>query len=151
MSAMKRTSLALLLLSLLLAGIAHAQDNDDYDSVAALSFVVLKDYNGKPVRNASVVLHPVSKKGKQERGGIELKADADGKCYFDGIPYGKLRIQVLATGFQTFGQDYEINQPKLTITVKMQRPQGQYSIYTDKQNDPKKDETPPNDGAKPKP
>jgi hypothetical protein len=151
MSAMKRTSLALLVLSLLLAGIAHAQDNDGYDSVAALSFVVLKDYNGKPVRNASVVLHPVSKKGKQERGGIELKADADGKCYFDGIPYGKLRIQVLATGFQTFGQDYEINQPKLTITVKMQRPQGQYSIYTDKQNDTKKDETPPNDGAKPKP
>jgi len=151
MTAMKRTSLALLLLSLLLAGIAQAQDNDDYDSVAALSFVVLKDYNGKPVRNASVVLHPVSKKGKQERGGIELKADADGKCYFDGIPYGKLRIQVLATGLQTFGQDYDINQPKMTITVKMQRPQGQYSIYTDKQNDTKKDETPPADGsAKPK-
>ncbi len=141
----------MLLVSLLLAGVAHAQDNDDYDTVAALSFVVLKEDNGKPVRNASVVLHPVSKKGKQERGGIELKADADGKCYFDGIPYGKLRIQVLANGLQTFGQDYDINQPKMTITVKMLRPQGQYSIYTDKQNDTKKDETPPADGsAKPK-
>ena len=108
--------------------------------MAAVHFVVLKDYNGKPVRNASVVLHPVNKKGKQERGGMELKADADGKCYFDGIPYGKLRIQVLATGLQTFGQDYDINQPKMTITVKMQRPQGQYSIYTDKkQNDTKSD------------
>lgn len=148
---MNRTALTLLLVSLLLAGVAHAQDNDDYDTVAALSFVVLKEDNGKPVRNASVVLHPVSKKGKQERGGIELKADADGKCYFDGIPYGKLRIQVLANGLQTFGQDYDINQPKMTITVKMLRPQGQYSIYTDKQNDTKKDETPPADGsAKPK-
>jgi hypothetical protein len=44
----------------------------------------------------------------------------------------------------------------MTITVKMQRPQGQYSIYTDKQNDTKKDdekkdETPPaDDSAKPK-
>jgi hypothetical protein len=147
---MKRTSLTLLLLSLLLAGVGRAQD-DDYNTVAALSFVVLKEDNGKPVRNASVVLHPVSKKGKQERGGIELKADTDGKCYFDGIPYGKLRIQVLASGLQTFGQDYDINQPKMTITVKMLRPQGQYSIYTDKQNDTKKDETPPaTDGAKPK-
>jgi hypothetical protein len=129
---------------------ARAQD-DDYDSVAALSFVVLKDDNGKPIRNASVVLHPVSKKGKQEKGGLELKADANGKCYFDGIPYGKLRIQVLATGFQTFGQDYDINQPKLTITVKMLRPQGQYSIYTDQRNDTKKDDAPPaNDSGKPK-
>jgi len=149
---MKKISVVLISgMVLALAAVVLAQD-DDYDSVAALSFVVLKDYNGKPVRNASVVLHPVNKKGKQERGGIELKADADGKCYFDGIPYGKLRIQVLATGFQTFGQDYEINQPKLTITVKMQRPQGQYSIYTDKQNDTKKDDAPPpNDGTKPKP
>src|SRR5664279_2118586 len=134
MAAMKKTCLALLILPLLFGGIAHAQDNDDSDSAAALSFVVLKDYNGK-----------------QEKGGIELKADAEGKCYFDGIPYGRLRVQVLATGFQTFGQDYNIDQPKLTIIVKMQRPQGQYSIYTDKQNDEKKDEAPPSDGsAKPK-
>jgi hypothetical protein len=148
---MKKTSVVLIAAMLLaVAGAALGQD-DDYDRVAALSFVVLKDYNGKPVRNASVVLHPVNKKGKQEKGGLELKADADGKCYFDGIPYGKLRVQVLATGFQTFGQDYDINQPKLTITVKMQRPQGQYSIYTDQQGDKKDDKTPPaDDSAKPK-
>jgi hypothetical protein len=135
---------------------------DDNDTVAALSFVVLKDYNGKPIRNASVVLHQVNKKGKQEKGDLELKADADGKCYFDGVPYGTLRVQVLAPGFQTFGQDYDIDRPKLTITVKMLRPQGQYSIYTDKQNDTdkqddtkkddtKKDDTAPANGsAKPK-
>lgn len=132
---MKKISIVLFVGIWLALGIgALAQDDDDS---AALSFLVLKEYNGKPVRNASVVLHPVNKKGKQEKGGIELKADADGKCYFDGIPYGKLRVQVLATGFQTFGQDYEINQPKLTITVKMQRPQGQYSIYSDQQGDTK--------------
>ena len=32
------------------------------DPAAALSFVVLKDDNGKPVRNAAVVLHPVNTK-----------------------------------------------------------------------------------------
>ena len=127
-------------------GLAVAQDDDE---TAAISFLVLKDDNGKPVRNAAVVMHPVNKKGKQESGGTELKTDENGKCYFDGIPYGPLRVQVLAPGFQTFGQDYEINHPKLALTVKLKRPQGQYSIYTDKQNNEKKD-APPADESKPK-
>jgi hypothetical protein len=142
---MKRVSAVLIGVVLMgLAVVALAQD-DDYESAAAIHFVVLKDDNGKPVRNASVVLHPVNKKGKQEKGGLELKADGEGKCYFDGVPYGKLRIQVLANGLQTFGQDYDINKPQLTITVRMLRPQGQYSIYTDKQNDEKKGATPADD------
>ena len=104
-----------------------------------LRFVVVRDYNGKPVRNAAVVLHPVSRKGKQARGGLELKTDNDGKTNIDGIPYGPLRVQVLAPGFQTFGEDYEINKPELEITVKLKRPGGQYSIY-DSTADAKKTE-----------
>ena len=38
---------------------------------------------------------------------------------------------MLATGFQTYGQDYEINQPTTDLTIKMERPAGQYSIYED--------------------
>ena len=52
---------------------------------ALLRFVVLRDYNGKPVRNAGVVMHPVNKSGKQSRGGFELKTDAEGKASFDGV------------------------------------------------------------------
>jgi len=109
------------------------------DKASDLKFLVIKDYNGKPVRNASVILHPVRKDGKQDRGGFQLKTDQDGKTSFEGVPYGKLRVQVLARGFQTFGEDYEINQPTTEITVKLKQPTGQYSIYEDKQND-KKDE-----------
>src|ERR1700682_1431211 len=101
----------------------------DEGALAGLRFVVVRDYNGKPVRNAAVVLHPVNRKGKQSRGGLELKTDNDGKTNIDGIPYGPLRVQVLAPGFQTFGEDYEINKPELEITVKLKRPGGQYSIY----------------------
>lgn len=117
------------------------------DETAVLNFLVIRDYNGKPVRNASVVMHPVKKDGKQARGGFELKADADGKASFDGVPYGKLRVQVLAAGFQTFGQDYDINQPEMEITVKLKRPQGQYSIY-ENQNE-KKDERKQPEAQKP--
>lgn len=96
-----------------------------------LRFLVIRDYNGKPVRNASVVLHPVTE-GKQDKGGFQLKTDAEGKTGYEGVPYGTLRIQVLAQGFQTFGQDYEINQPETEITIKLKRPGGQYSVYDDK-------------------
>src|SRR5229473_2654856 len=99
------------------------------EPLATINFVVVRDENGKPIRNAAVVLHPVDDHGKQERGGLELKTDAEGKTGYDGVPYGKLRIQVLAHGFQTYGDDYEVNEPSMDITVKMKRPAGQYSIY----------------------
>jgi hypothetical protein len=144
---MKKFAFALVALTMvMLVGAALAQDDED---LARLDFLVVKDYNGEPIRNASVVMHPVNKHGKQESGGIELKANEDGKCSFDGIPYGKLRVQVLAHGFQTFGQDYEIEQPRMAITIKLKRPQQQYSIYRDQQND-KKDAPPAEGSAKPK-
>lgn len=142
---MKKLVLAMFLALLLLPGSAGAQDDD---SVAAMSFVILRDNNGKPVRNASVVLHSVNKHGKQAKGGLELKADADGKCSYDGVPYGMVRVQVLAPGFQTYGQDYDVDKPTIALTIKLKRPEEQYSIYGDQQND-KKDATPPA-GAKPK-
>jgi hypothetical protein len=119
---------------------SRAQDDEDS---ALLNFLVLKDDNGKPVRNAAVVMHPVNKKGKQERGGQEIKTDAEGKASFDGVPYGKLRIQVLADGFQTYGGDYDINKPNMNITVKMKRPGEQYSIYDEHAGDKKDDNKPP--------
>ena len=130
-----RTLLLALVVSGVLLGMGLAED----EPTAALNFVVVRDYNGKPVRNAAVVMHPVDKKGRQEKGGLELKTNEEGKTSFDGVPYGTLRVQVLARGFQTFGQDYDINQPEMQITIKLKRPQGQYSIYDDHPNDKKED------------
>jgi hypothetical protein len=131
------------LLAALLTGVVAQGAAQDEDQLATLKFLVVKDYNGKPIRNASVVLHPVAKSGKQERGGIELKCDADGKASYDAVPYGKLRIQVLTPGFQTFGEDYVVDKPEMEIVVKLKRPVGQYSIYTDHQNNKKEDAPPP--------
>jgi hypothetical protein len=113
-----------------MTGLAWAQNDQPTEGpMSNLLFVVLKDYNGKPVRNAAVVLHPVNRKGKQAMGGLELKTDNDGRTNIDGIPYGPLRVQVLAPGFQTFGEDYEIDKPEMLIKVKLKRPGGQYSSY----------------------
>jgi len=149
-------TLACLLLIFGLLGTVSAQKDKDDEPTAILNFIILKEDNGKPVRNAAVIMHPVNTHGKQGRGGLELKTDAEGKTSFDGIPYGKLRVQVLASGFQTFGEDYEVNQGKMEFTVKLKRPQGQYSIYDDHPSDKKaekekKDEKapPPDPNTKP--
>jgi hypothetical protein len=112
---------------LLLLGWAAAGDKPQ--QTANLRVVVLKAYNGKPIRNASVVLHQVDERGRQGHGGLELKTDSEGKASYAGIPYGKLRIQVIVHGFQTYGEDHDINQPEQEFVIKLKRPQEQYSIY----------------------
>ncbi len=126
-----------------LIGSAGAQDDDG--PMSDLRFVVVRDYNGKPVRNAAVVLHPVNRKGKQSRGGLELKTDGEGRTNIDGIPYGPLRVQVLAQGFQTFGEDYKIDKAEMEITVKLKRPGGQYSIYENHGDAKKADDKKPSE------
>lgn len=127
---MKRLTLMVVLVALL-AGMVLAGDKKDKkdEKIGDIHVTIVKNDNGKPVRNASVVLHPVDNKGKQEAGGLQLKTDAEGKADYNGVPYGKLRIQVIATGFQTFGQDYDINRQEQQITIKLQRPKDQYTIY----------------------
>ncbi len=122
---------------------ASAQDKakkSDPEGSSNLKISIVKATNGKPIRNASVILHPVNKDGKQDKGGLNLKTDSEGKTGFDAAPYGKLRIQVIARGFQTYGEDFDINQPEQEIVIKMKPPAQQYSIYgeTGKESTPNK-------------
>ena len=88
-----------------------------------ITVTVLKASNGKPLENASVVFHPL-KNGKDE-GNMELKTNEDGKVTIDVIPVGDgLRLQVLATGYQTYGNDYELPADTKDIEVKLSRPEG---------------------------
>ena len=134
-------SAVVIVLGVGMIGLAVAQDDDG--PMSDLRFVVVRDYNGKPVRNAAVVLHPVNRKGKQSRGGLELKTDGEGRTNIDGIPYGPLRVQVLAQGFQTFGEDYKIDKAEIEITVKLKRPGGQYSVYENHGDEKKPDDQKP--------
>jgi len=118
-----------------MVGLAWTQD--DEGPTSRLRFVVVRDSDGKPVRDAAVVLHPVKRKGKQAQGEMDLKTDAEGRTSVDGIPYGPLRVQVLAPHFQSFGEDYEINKAEMEITVKLKRPGGQYSVYENHGDDKK--------------
>jgi len=121
------TRIAVLLVVVpIVAACLWAQSDDG--PMSSLKIVVVRDSDGKPLRSAQVVLHLINRKGKSQ-GEMDLKTDVDGRASADAIPFGTVELQVIAKGFQTFGQDYEIKQPEMEITIKMKRPAGQYSTY----------------------
>jgi len=95
---------------------------------ARIEITVLKDVNGKPIENAAVVFHPMV--GEKDEGNMELKTNEDGKTIIDVLPMGDtVRLQVIAHGYQTFGEDYKIDKSDIAIEIRMLRPGAQYSIY----------------------
>src|ERR1700722_4732788 len=93
-----------------------------------IEVVVSKKFNGKPIMNAAVVFDSTLN-GKEE-GNLEVKTDPDGKAIIDVIPTGsKVRVQVIAPGFATFAEEYEVAEATKEISVSMIRPREQVSSY----------------------
>src|ERR1700678_2993978 len=76
--------------------------------------LILKDSNQKPIANAAVVFHSI-KDGKDE-GNLEVKTNEEGKAAIDVIPTGSsVDIQVIADGFATFANTYQVNEASRAI------------------------------------
>jgi hypothetical protein len=127
-----------------LCAAAHSQDDSSlhrgrkYKAPPATSHievVVLRGYNGKPIENAAVIFHSV--KGDQDEGNLEVKTNEAGKAMIDVIPTGsKVQVQIIADGFATYADDYQVDETDRTITVKMLRPRAQVSTYVDNMGKP---------------
>jgi hypothetical protein len=123
--------------ALLLAGIpllgADQRNGRKYTpppATATIKVTVLRSTTGKPIPNAAVVFHPME--GDKDKGALELKSNEDGMVTIDVIPIGDtVRLQVIADGWKTFGDDYKIDTDSKEIVVKMKRPSEQYSLYGD--------------------
>ena len=97
-----------------------------------IEVTVLKKFNGKPISNAAVIFD-ATLDGK-DQGNLEVKTDPDGKATIDVIPTGSnVRVQVIATGFATYAEDYLVTESSREITVSMVHPQEQLSSYQDNQ------------------
>ncbi len=102
---------------------------------------ILRKSDGKPVENAAVVFQMVGDKGN-----MELKTNEDGKTMIDVLPTGSsVLVQVIAKGFQTYGGEYTLDKPQMSIEVKLRRPGQQYSTY---EQHPQEAEAQPSDGKK---
>jgi hypothetical protein len=95
---------------------------------ARIEVTVVRDASGKPVENAAVVFHPIE--GDHDKGVMELKTNEEGKTVIDVIPVGDtVRMQIIARGFQTTGEDFKVDKEEIKLVVRLRRPGQQYSIY----------------------
>lgn len=159
----------LIVASLLAAGLSSLSVSQTQDTAkrgrkykappptAHFEVTVTRATNGKPVENASVIFHPLA--DGRDNGNMELKTNDEGKAVIDLLEIGSnVRLQIIAPGFQTYGEDYKVDKDNVAVAVKLQRPSSQYSIYkkgegitpdksadksTDKSTDKSKDATAP--------
>jgi hypothetical protein len=119
----------------LVAGTAQGQDSRGRKYKAPpetshIEVLVLRDGNQKPIPNAAVVFHS-SRDGKDE-GNLEMKTDSEGKAIIDVIPTGSsVDVQVIANGFATFAETYQVNEASRAIEIRMMKPRAQVSTYVD--------------------
>ncbi len=100
--------------------------------MAQVEVTVLRGESGKPLKNVAVVFHPTH--DGVDDGNMELKTNEQGKASLNIVPIGsKILVQVIASGYRTFGAEYDVPTDKKEITVKLLPPTQQYSTYAKNQ------------------
>ena len=99
--------------------------------------IVVTTKSGRPIDRADVVVRfggrSVVKLGKMVRTTWEMRSSQEGVAEIPDMPKGKVRIQVIAKGYQTFGDTFDVSEDERTIEIKLNPPQKQYSSH-DKEN-----------------
>ncbi len=95
--------------------------------------MTVKSESGRPIDHAEVVVrfvrgHAVFKL-KALRTTYELRTNQDGEAKVPEIPQGEIRIQVIAKGYQTFGQIFDVTEEEKNIDITLNPPQQQYSSH----------------------
>jgi len=87
--------------------------------------VQVTDAKDRPIPRASITLVFVSgtKLGiKDVKREWNLRTSSKGLAELPEIPSGKVRLTVIASGYQTYGDEFEISGKELTHAVKLERP-----------------------------
>ena len=96
--------------------------------------ITVTNLNGKPIDRASVIVRfvkgrSVSKLGKKMITSWQTRTNQEGWTKVPELPQGTVLIQVIANGYQTFGQQYEIDEEDKSIQIKLNPPQPQHSVH----------------------
>ncbi len=96
--------------------------------------IEVKTINDTPIERASVIVawageRSALKLGKRARLRWETRTNQEGLASIPLLPQGKILVQVIAKGFQTFGKTFEAAEDEKTIEVVLNPPQPQYSAH----------------------
>ncbi len=96
--------------------------------------ISVKSPGGKPVEGASVIVkfvkgHSAVKLGKKIRKEWELRTNQEGLAKIPPIPQGTILVQIIAKNYQTFGQNFDVDEEQKTLDIRLNPPQPQYSAH----------------------
>ena len=95
--------------------------------------IVVTTQSGRPIDRADVIVRfggrSLVKLGKMVRTTWEMRSSQEGVAEIPDMPKGKIRIQVIAKGYQTFGDTFDVAEDERTIEIKLNPPQKQYSSH----------------------
>jgi hypothetical protein len=128
----KNIVMVLASLILLFAVAGRGQDNaadpkgksDSASNTVRLTIVVTGGDDKQPVDSASVYVRYVQERkyAKDKKIEMNLKTNTSGVCHVPEIPRGKFMIQVIADGWKTYGEYFDVNQSEQTINIALVRP-----------------------------
>jgi hypothetical protein len=110
------------------AGKPKKEKKDKDDAPAAIASWLLVEVIGGsdkvPVQEASVYIKftEVHKIGKDKKLEFDLKTNQEGVARAPDVPQGKVLIQVVANGWKSFGQYYDVTEDQQTIQIALERP-----------------------------
>jgi hypothetical protein len=89
-----------------------------------VTIIVTGGEEKKPVDSASVYVKFVEERKflKDKHIEMNLKTNQSGVCHIPVLPPGKFLIQIIAPGWKTFGEYYDINDVEQTIRIELVRP-----------------------------
>ena len=96
--------------------------------------IEVRNLEDKPVDRASVLVRFEGRSitkfgGKKLKTSWEMKTNQEGVVAIPPIPQGQILVQVIAKGYQTYGDKFEVNEEEKTIAIQLKPPQSQYSAH----------------------
>ncbi|MBI4442078.1 MAG: carboxypeptidase regulatory-like domain-containing protein [Acidobacteria bacterium] len=128
---MRKAALIVAVFLLLPAFLALTCLAAEEEETTRLTVRVVSETNDKPVNDAHVVVHFVTARTlrRDKRTSWEAKTNQRGMLVLTQIPYGAVKVQVVARGYQTHGEQYELSKPEQELTIKLKLPAEQVSAY----------------------
>jgi hypothetical protein len=112
----------LLAVSILLCAVPAAYAKTNLTKIT----VSVRNQNNEPIDRAAVIVKTM--KGKRVKQSYELRTSQQGTAPLPPMKQGTFLIQVIAKGYQTYGEKFVVTEPEKTIEVKLNPPQEQFSV-----------------------
>ena len=129
---MRRAVIIVAALLLLATGLGGQNSSErEKDENTRLTLRVLSESNKQPVADAHVIVRFTEERmlRRDKRVSWEAKTNRKGVVVLSDVPTGNIKVQIIAKGYQTYGDQHELEKPQEEVTILLQPPKGQVSAY----------------------